>query len=494
MSLTNLHTVFSFYAYIINHVVPGPNNISYFLPFILLPLALCIPPSILSHQQLYLVFLAAIYALQIHSWLLMHGIDVISINLSLGSFVLLICWDPRKDFRRIHPMINDQLLEKRLNGDPRHIKAPNKEITAAEDSTKERQRDETLLNLDSPSQGSSLPERDSRTSAYWEEPYPSDIRKRVIWVLNLILSWRFPSWLICNPFHDRMQPPTGTTRASFLWFALFSTVEGYLILDLTSLYTRHDPYFRHSHTGISSPPPLPPSGSIPSIIAILWTFLPPRLLRVSILALQLYALIPRLFALPALIPLLLNYLSIVPDSWSPHAWPPFFGPFSAITTRGLRGLWGQWWHQMNRYLHSTPGAWLAERLGLQHGGKARYVALLSSGFGFSGIMHMGLIPPFPLSTEYSAMEMRMYVAGFFWAQIPAILFEVAVAECMKSVSPRWMEGKVARLVTLFWVAAWLSLCLPMVTIPFRELGYWTYAPMPISLVGGITGHGWWTWT
>lgn len=447
------------YTDITNHIVPGPNSVTYFVPFFLLIAALCTDPSILSHGQLCLLFLPAIYAFQVHSWSLMHGVDVISICLSLWSFVLLVCHDPRKDFRRIYLKRGDQLTKK-------------------SDQTK-------ICDVTDPTRKVEHSQRTEDDSFYREEPYPLSFPRRLGWVLTLLPSLRLPSWLISLPSHDRTQPPIGTTRAAFFRTALRSILEGYLILDLASLYTPYDPYFHRSGVAVDSPYPQP-SISTPTIIITLWAArIPPRLLRTTILAAQIYALIPRLFPHAGMVPLALDYFNLVSDAWSPHTWPPFLGSFSYVLSRGMRGLWGQWWHQTNRHLISDPGVWLADELGLRPGGPARYALLVISGFGLSGVIHMGLIPPFPLHTSLSAMTMRLYVAGFFWAQIPCIFLELLVAKSIEIMVPGMNRGGVARFLTLAWVAAWLSVTLPLLSIPFRELGYWTHHPMPVSVLRGL---------
>ena len=495
MSLPTLTSLLSFYTHLTSHIVPGPNNLSYFIPFFLLPSALCIPPSILSHRQLYLLFLPVIYALQIHSWMQMHGVDVISVNLTLWSFLLLVIFDPRRKFRRIHVRDDGEVLEEHSDKRSDNLETALAEATKEDSSTEGEPLTDSPNGSDASVEGLSASPRRPLTSSSWEESYPTDLQKRVIWVLTLLPSWRFPSWHISRPFHDIHQPPPRSTRPAFLRFALLSILEGYLLLDLTSLYTPYDPYFHVSNTAISSPFPTPPASNtaIPRYITTLWAYASPRLLRAAVLALQLYALIPHLFALPALMPLFLNYAGLASDTWSPHTWPPFFGPFSSITYRGLRALWGTWWHQMNRYLHSSPGAWAADHLHLKRGGWMRYAFIVISGFGFSGIMHTGLIPPFPLYEALSATQMRAYVASFFWVQVPGIFIELVVAEAVGRWAPRWKEGVIARSVTLAWVALWLCWTLPLLVVPFRELGYWTYPPMPISILGWMTGRGWWTW-
>lgn len=334
MSHSKIDQILEFYTHLTSHIVPGPNNFSYVVPFILLILALCIPPSTLSHKQLYSVFLPLIYAFQIQSWWQMHGIDVISVSLTFWSFVLLVCWDPRRDFRRIHLWESPEELEDPNARKSSESKEPSSGSTDAQNGgPREKHTDNTSKDLMSSEPGS--PPATIIPTRYYEEPYPTALLDRLIWVLTLLPSLRLPSWLINIPSHDADQPPPIIKRRTFLRHALFAILEGYLILDITSLYTAHDPYFHLSNTSVSSPfPPL--TESTPRLLATIWSLsVPPRLLRTSILAAQIYALIPRLFFLPALPlllpfpPLLLNTLHLIPSTWSPQTWvsqPPSINP------------------------------------------------------------------------------------------------------------------------------------------------------------------------
>ena len=149
---------------------------------------------------------------------------------------------------------------------------------------------------------------------------------------------------------------------------------------------------------------------------------------------------------------------------------------------------------MNRHLTSNPGRALAHALGVSTSSLLGYAILTVSAFGFSGVMHMGLIPPEPLETEVSAMEMRLRVAGFFWVQILGIGIEVVVASISKQLAPRFSRSWVARAVTVAWVVLWFAIVFPMLTVPFREMGYWKVHPLPVSVVQGILGNGWLPWS
>ncbi|KAG6986413.1 hypothetical protein G7Y79_00097g101370 [Physcia stellaris] len=468
MPLPDTDQIVHFYNHLTTSIVPGPNNVSYFLALFLLPTSLLIPPSILSHRVLYSLFLPIIYALQLRSWRQMGGIDVISVNLTLWSLTLLALKDPRRDFRRIHTI--------KRQPSPKFIsdrKNPEDEIQS-----------ETL-----------------------EEPYPQTLRPRISWVGTLVLSIRLTNWKLNDPAHDAHLPPPNTaSRRTFALYAFRQIITGYLILDLTSSYAHLDPYF-HSPLPISSPlPSLSPSFFNPSSpLPVILQIILPRLLRTTILASQIYALIPCLFHLPVLPAIGLNYLfpTLLPDEWSPHTWPSFFGPFSAVSRHGLKGLWGQWWHQMSRQVVSTPGRSLADALGLENGGRegkrgwqgwARWALVTVSAFGFSGIVHMGLIPPKPLNTGMGAMEMRLWIGAFFWVQVLGFGLEVLGAQAWGYFFPGiGTERRAMRMGVLVWVIAWLCVSLPLIVPPFRELGYWRVWPMPVSVVQGVVGRGWVMW-
>ena len=324
-----------------------------------------------------------------------------------------------------------------------------------------------------------------------EEAYPDGLAGRVPWVLTLLVSLRLTGWKIGDPSHDKTQPPATLSRRAFLRHAVNIAVHSYLILDAAAFYSRTDPYFHTSGMGIDDPFPSP-SAEMATWLVIL-RLLPPRFVRASVIAGQVYAIVAGMFYIP-LIPMVgLNAVGVIPYEWSPHTWPLPFGNFSAIPERGLRGLWGKWWHGVNRQFTAPPGRSLAQALGIPTNSIAGYTLLTTSAFFFSGVMHMGLIPPKPQSSLLSAQWMRLYIAGFFWAQIPAFGFEVAVSKLVARFLPQALDWSVAKAIAIAWTAAWLCLTLPLLAIPFRELGYWHSYSVPVSLVQGVSGKGWWTW-
>lgn len=428
--------------YILAHLVPGPrpNNFSYFIAIFLLPTALLIPPSVLSHRQLCFLFLPLIYAFQIRAFSQMGCIDVLGVDLALWSYCLLAFRDPRRTFKRVRAKSNSSM--------PKSVKTEGSQV--------------------------------------WEEAYPANLWARIPWVLTLMVSFRYTNWKIGEPSHDHAQPCKGLTRQKYLKLTSIAMLQYYLLLDVTAAYVQTDPYFFRR---ISIDTPFPSPMLETSVVFAPLKLLPPRLIRASIIAAQLYAAVNVLFSLPALLGVALG---ILPGDWSPHTWPGSFGSFSAVSTKGIRGLWGTWWHQVNRQIVSTPGRGFNDLLGISTSSTIGFAALVTSAFFFSGVIHIGLIPPEPLGLNVSVNEMRLHMGALFWVQIAGFGIELAFTSLLRkyiSGLPLWMT----RFLTLSWTAAWLCMTLPFVALPFRGMNYWEVYPVPFSPAQGLFGKGWMTW-
>lgn len=424
-------SILQFYDYFVTHITPGPQSTSYFVAMLLLPTSLLIPPSTLSHKQLCGLFLPLIYACQLHSFIQMRAVDVLGVDLALWSFNFLAFRDPRRTFKRV------RMKEKS------------------------------------------------------EEAYPSKLSSRISWVLTLMVSFRYSTWKIGEPSHDRTQPPKTLDRAVYLKHAFRTVAQSYFLFDLASSYVQTDPYFKYP-MGIDAAFPNP-TVATPRILALLRR-LPPRFVRASTIAAQLYSAVSLTFALPTMLAVALHVIGVLPvlEEWSPHNWPLFFGSFSVVSRQGLRGLWGSWWHQTNRQLTSTPGRALNGFLGIPTSSAMGYTSLVVSAFFFSGVTHMGLVPPEPLRTTVSANTMRCYIGAFFWAQIPGFGIELVGERVFRKIFFKPPQPIIETLV-LSWTIAWLCLTLPLLGVPFRELGYWEGYPVPISPIRGLLGNGWTTW-
>ena len=146
-----------------------------------------------------------------------------------------------------------------------------------------------------------------------------------------------------------------------------------------------------------------------------------------------------------------------------------------------------------RIMDSAPGVALADALGLGRAAKRRrYALLVCSTFFFSGITHMGLVPPAPLWSNTPPNRLRVQVAGFFWVQAVGILGEAVVEEAVFGRRVREADGRggggmvwkvlLARAVRLVWVVAWLALSLRLLVVPARELGLWYLWPPVLKVL------------
>ncbi|KAF2234970.1 hypothetical protein EV356DRAFT_484260 [Viridothelium virens] len=489
------------YHYLTHHVVPGPQSLSYFVSLLLLPIALLIPRSILSRRHSIFIFVPIILAASIHAWYSIGGPDVISVDVPLWCLFLLALNDPWTDFRRI---VNPQ---SRPSSGRIHQATFSTEslpevptgIPAVKANSHIGEQTALIEGPGDDEPASSAPSSDEGEDSceIEEQSYPGSLWQRLPWVGTLLVSIRLNNWKIGSYSHDRSQPapPAFKSRGSFLIYSIISFIRGYLVLDLTRAYISTDSYFVTTKGNPSVPinAPLPPH--LPSLFRSL---VPPQLFRTMIIGAQAWALISQMFYLPCLLPVLLHSLGWITDEWSPHNWPPYFGSPGTILHHGVRGFWGQYWHQTMRFSVSGPGYALASWLKLRRDGLWRYAIITLVAFGLSGIVHMGLVPPEPPHATVPVNSVRLLVAGFFWVQPIAMLVEVATARAIASNMGlnQWQAGNGLRLrITLnfIWVIVWFTICLPLIGEAGRQLGYWRVWPMPISVWKGLRGEGWLTW-
>ncbi|KAF2765538.1 hypothetical protein EJ03DRAFT_377705 [Teratosphaeria nubilosa] len=432
------------WSYLITHILPGPRSPSWFLPVLLLPLALLIPRSTLSRSANAALFLPVIAACVFHSWKRTGALDVVSVDWLLWSFWLLVGRDVQGGFFRV-------VREGKGKGNGK--------------GEGEGEGDGGIV----------------------EEGFPEDFWQRLRWVNKLLRNKQLVNWRIGVRSHDVRQParPGFRSRGHFLRVAGASLVLAYVMLDLTTAYTSWDPYFTDVATSIDAPLPHPHL-----------SFLPPRVVRTTLHAAQLYAAVGLLLPLPTALPVLLASLHLFPQTWSPspHKEPRYFGPWSTVFRHGLRGLWGGFWHQNMRFVAGGVGYSLAQALGLKEGGFARYAVLVSMTFLASGVLHMGLVPAEPLFVRrgVGVWGLRGRMAGFFWVQAVGILGEVGVERLVGGKGKgkggwwRWVGNA-------GWVFLWLLVTLPVLMDVERQLGYFRVWPVPVSLWRGVRGEGWVVW-
>lgn len=436
-----------FYFDLITTVVPGPASLTYFVPLLLLPLGLLVPPSVLSHAQLCAIILPFSIVSTASAWYDLGGNDVISTDCLYLTFFLYLFKDPRRDFRRIiRPQAFDEL----------HLQAIPKGAASM----------------------------DSRSTIL--EAYPDTLSRRLTWAMMLPQSRPLHDWIIGNPGHDRraLQAFQHPNRFEFALDGCSRLVPVlFLLMPLSKQLANNDPYFSDSQWSLLSPIKSDFVGE-GKTAGLMRATLPLFILRPLVMAMYAYSLLITMFLPPMLLVVFLSAARVIPEKWSPHTWRPHFGPFSAITRYGVRGFWGQWWHQQMRHIVSEPGRWLSAKCGLVGNGwhkTVRYMLICVSAFFLSGITHSGLVPPNPRFATVSANELRLELAEFFWVQPVGIALEVLVLEPVLRMLPIRNLRSCLRVV---WTACFLCYSCTYLVLPFGQLGYWHILPSgyPIPLL------------
>ncbi|UPX17095.1 uncharacterized protein EKO05_0007471 [Ascochyta rabiei] len=441
----------SLYYELITTIVPGPASWTYFVPLLLLPLGLLVPPSTLSHGQLCALVLPISVVATIHAWLALGGNDVISTDSLYMTWFLYAFKDPRRDFRRV--------------------------IRLGSDETQQ------VHGVSEESKGS---EEVVECKSFLLEPYPESFTSRLTWAMQLPQSRPLHDWIIGNAGHDRrcLLPFQHPTRLKFI-IDILSRLSPVLsiFLPLSKQLAEDDHYFSDPTFSILGPYPHESnSGSQRRSVAMLRTVLPAVVLRPLAMAMYAYSLLLGLFLPPMLLPVLLNGVGIIPDKWSPHTRRPHFGPFSAIVNYGVRGFWGQWWHQQMRHIVSEPGRWLVTKLRLEDKGwqkTLKYMLICVSAFTLSGITHSGMVPSKPRFASVDANELRLRLASFFWIQPVGIAIELLLLEPALRSLPSWLRWLQA-MFRVIWTVVFMCFTCTILVVPFGQLGYWNIIPSSLT--------------
>ena len=276
-----------------------------------------------------------ITASTIHSWIQIGCVDVISVDVWLKALCLLALKDPWSDFRWLARWRGDMSGRPSTDseGSTAEVISDVPAGTVGNEATARQPLLEPNEGITSPA--TILPTVSDKNVI--EQPYPPTLWPRLLWIGTLLSSIRLSNWKINTPSHDRFQPlpPGFSSRKAFALYAVTCFVRGYLTLDLTRAYISFDSYFSNLAVSISSPLPF-------AALEVL----PARLVRSMVLGAQVWALIGQLFYITCLVPVVANYYGWLAIEWSPHYWTPFFGSPGYIFTHGVRGLWGQYWHQV----------------------------------------------------------------------------------------------------------------------------------------------------
>ena len=413
-----------------------------------------------------------------------YGIGLLNAWVVLWSASLIIWNDARGDFKRIE---EQDSADKSLPLDQAEGATTGGEKLVDGALRARRIRDETRRSLGSPQEDGEGPDS-SKAKAYVRQTLPPTLHHRLDWVCDLISNFRGVRWkhqisgLPPPPPHIRssLEDPSipsaeatsHLTRTDLIRRDLPSFLLCSITLDILKTITLQDPYFWG----------LPPSTPSP--------FPYPRLFRISLSLIFVYASLLNIFLLsPLVLAIILGPKIIGQHAW-PWLYPSFFGSPVQVYRKGLAGLWGQWWHQIFRYAFDQSGEFVGRLTGWEKKSQIGMMLRVAAAFVSSGILHA--------CASYTALGDTRPIYGsfrFFMLQPVGIVAQRAASDWMKRKGlrariPAWGRG----IGNLFFVAVWCVVVGPMVADDFAATGIWLYEPLPISPIRALRGDdGFWRW-
>ncbi|KAL8705115.1 MAG: hypothetical protein Q9201_001760 [Fulgogasparrea decipioides] len=431
-----------------------------------------------------------------------YGIGLLNAWTILWSATLIIFKDGRRDYKRIERQerddiraINDQDLVQNIQGETTALDGSTtdglKSLHPVADVPKEPVED-----------GKKNPLIESSEIFAAQEPIPSDSQQTYVWqslpgtfvhrldfIIDLVTNFRAVRWThqipatfpppphirdaLTDPSPPASLPPHQYPTYRTLFASnLRSFILCSLSLDVLKYITSLDPYFLGQSK--SSPCPFPAPRATRLVISVLFVYT--SLLNIFLLA-----------------PLGLA-CALGPRVLGPHAstwlYPSYFGPLSQIHEKGLAGLWGGWWHQLFRYAFEAAGEFVGGtclRLPKKSipGGVVRVImAFLCSGILHACASYTTLRPTHPIKGSFL----------FFAVQPIGIIGQRALSmwlrkEGYREAIPPWTRG-IGNVVV---VLAWCWSTGPLIADEFAATGIWLYEPLPVSLIKGLRGEGWWRW-
>ncbi|OCT46719.1 hypothetical protein CLCR_01958 [Cladophialophora carrionii] len=322
---------------------------------------------------------------------------------------------------------------------------------------------------------------DSAVPLAWES-MPRSLSRRLFWILDLVTSMRGVHWS-WNPSPSPPYPQSlrvaRSDRSATFFRSLSRFLIDYIFIDLVKCLMIADPYFLGS-TRQEVSPRLPVSGTSPLALSSY------RLLLGMTGA---YLAIDLQYTATVLIQVNVLGSSVLGLNASPVLFPPIWGSPRAVLRTGLRGFWGETWHQMFRMHFASIGDAFADYL-LRHKGpksskpsSARRWIRIVVVFLLSGILHACASYTLlgPTRPWRSFLFFALQPAGMAAQSLGSHLFSGSLLERVMGRA-RSAERQTANLAfTILWFGATGGLLLE----DLSSGGMWMFEPVPISILRGL---------
>lgn len=313
---------------------------------------------------------------------------------------------------------------------------------------------------------------------------PDSLLERLDWVLDLISNFRGVNWSWrlngATPNPSEVVAENLTLTATIVRSALIDFCVFYLVIDGLKVIMITDQYFL-GYTTYPQPHNLPFFK-----FEIFW-----RTYHIIVSFAALYASIVIISSMGPLLCVGLLGPGLIGVRGERWMYPPCYGPFSAVLDKGLRGWWGQWWHQLFRFTFSSPGPWMAKKLRITRRDQAKALEIVLA-FMSSGFLHV-------CGTYTLWADTRTLSPLWFFALQPIGMagqhYLIRALQYVYSFTR--LPRSVRRAGNLMYTLAWLWITFPLLADELARGGLWLLEPLPISLLRGLGWSTeeklWWCW-
>ena len=300
---------------------------------------------------------------------------------------------------------------------------------------------------------------------------PTETLPKIFWALDLLGSLRLLHW---SHNASTVQPTQSiaiiTSDQSQYSSAKTCTIRlclVYLAIDVLKEIVAVDPYFWGSTSAalpeqIQSMLPLPGLGhAFRMIIALVLIYLAIALVTTTGQIVFIHILGPR-----------------VAGTWGQvWAYQPQNGHVMSIYTKGLRGFWGEYWHQMFRQTLTSIATFLVQLLRLPNTGLSASCVRLFVPFILSGLIHAGGSFTMCGETQPSCQFL------FFLIQPLGIILQLLCNRIIENaIAKDKTRYHVLGISNVAFAMCWFLLTFPLLADDFAHGGLWLSEPFPISLM------------
>ncbi|CZT08250.1 uncharacterized protein RCO7_11205 [Rhynchosporium graminicola] len=443
-----------------------------------------------------------------------YAAGLVSVLVAVYAVVFLVFerpqWEAWRVERRRRRILNGEAANgaARAEEDEKNIRHANGHTTGhANESGNLKSRGDTAVRTNGNALIPTKGDREQGEYEYYKQFYPTTLLTRISWVSDLLITFRGPGWNWAVPTlpplpshiarqvspnspitarHESRTSSVGVqrydTRKELARAILPKFIAGYFLLDTLKVVMMKDPYFLVGPNTYTLPAHL--QGFSPLTL---------HLIRQTISSLAIITSLFMVFSLSPLIHSLVLGPEILGLRGESYYYSTSWGSFSNITTRGLNGLWGGWWHQSFRFVFSSPTNYLIRNGYISPKSSAARIIALIFAFGISGVFHAaGSITQFPPTKP-------THLTIFFALQAVGIIIQRCLCSFLSPLINRFTrEGPVRKIGNFLFVLFWLLATASWLTDDFARGGVWLYEPVPISPLRGLgfgeKGDGWFCWS